>query len=440
MSQYASNLRKQEFAAAGGHIRTIGKLLLEEPVGATKLLGPDLPLGAPAEDVPEQDQFLNPLRLLCLQGEYTDLEWLVSYCQEVVLPASKTVISLKKTYSQCLVILSSLQPRAVYRRLLHSQEQDYLFQLGLLVSRHKTRASIAWKSIMAARTDRLLLAQMLLNHGADPNWGEKGLFYPWNDSLEVSTAPAWKNGRREDYTPLQFAAASGFTDMIELLLERGANLNCKIAIPNHPFDNLKVNALKLPITLAAKYALRCPTDNAALLGFEMLLNAGSSFEGSAVILPLIRPRVPRRRQRPIHLDKRRRWLEIVDLLLKHIEAKGTDDEPWDGVYVDACWNLDNLDYCKRLDVVRPVRDLGSEVRLQMLREVVFTSCEEASRHPGNSSPDLELIRWVFEQCRHAGGRVAHLKLELGRLKEEVLEPEFQSDVVINLLGALMNLL
>lgn len=394
------------FAAAGGHIRTVGKILMQHGLKIGHRLDPD-PAGVPP--IAERCLIPDPLRHLCMQGKYTDARWLIQYAERLN-GADAVARNPAYVYSRSLAALSFLRPAAEYCQLSLRERQDRLLSLSPHDLSFSVRDAVTTREIQTSRRQRLSLAKKLLDLGAPPNQAHLGQN---NDMPILFPQPTYYG--RQTRTPIQLAAATGFTEMVELLISRGAD--CEKIHPAH-------DRMELPIILAAKHALS-PTGNNQTV--EVLLEAEISLQrwGRSLLRNLytFRPR-PQYQGCPNY----KKWLDLVELFLKHDAADEASAEQWDKIFVEACSDPGNVQYCRLLNDFRVARNLRPPVLINMLRKAV-RACWS---HPRTSGfvQDTEMIRWVFEQCLDASRRLRFDSAILDTLLQEAYEHKMHRVVAL----------
>jgi hypothetical protein len=287
-------------------------------------------------------------------------------------------------YSRSLAALSFLRPAAEYNQLSLRERQDRLLRLSPHDLSYHVRDTITTRAIHASRRQRLSLARKLLDLGASLNQAHVAT----GDDLPVlSPSPARLKRLR---TPLQLAAATGFTEMVKLLISRGADCG-KV----YPLDESRT----LPILLAAKQALS-PTGNHQTV--EVFLKAGTSLESrSRSVLHHLHTLKPTPQSQDCHHYKQ--WLNLVELFLKHGAADQMSAEQFEEAFEEACSTPGNVQYCKMLSRFRRTDNFQKPALVNMMCKAT-RACWSRPRTAGLVQ-DTEMIRWVFEQCLDARHRL-----------------------------------
>ncbi|KAK4099142.1 ankyrin [Parathielavia hyrcaniae] len=271
------------YAAAGGHIRIVGKYLLDN--------------GAIFHDyeglAPDQSH-LWPGRPAA--GLYTRV--LVSLCV-LQKPVVFSRLSLREQQDQCYAQTTSDQ-----------EARDEL----------KTRRE---KAVRLSRQQRISLTRNLLGLGADPNLAERTHF----GSLPV-TEPKTHQLGFEYRTSLQLAARSGFTEMVRLLTRHGANCDkvvCRVeGSKSYSFDK---PARELPLMYAILNALA-------------RARLGETDTSTSILVALQSIKSP---LNPAIPQYERVRLSIVEMVLHHGGATVTTKEDWERIVLGA-YTPGNLAY------------------------------------------------------------------------------------------------
>ncbi|KAL2020323.1 hypothetical protein VTK56DRAFT_8551 [Thermocarpiscus australiensis] len=218
-----ANIRLQtalHYAAAAGHIRTVGKLLLDhgatfpyyEASGATHQQGIARALLHESND---------PLRLLCMQFNYDDAWWFLHNCRELHVDRNPTHL-----YTRALAALCASRRPAVYVSLSSRERQDLLYRLADRDANTYSLSENTTQEVKDSRCRGLRLAKELLDRGTDPNRAEVTDLDPFNEVLPHRRY-AW------DEPPLRLAirgalghstAGGSGRRMVEVLLNAGASL------------------------------------------------------------------------------------------------------------------------------------------------------------------------------------------------------------------------
>ncbi|KAK3306032.1 ankyrin repeat-containing domain protein [Chaetomium strumarium] len=361
------------YAAASGHIQTIGKLLLSQ--GQTSYfqgLTPD------HEDQPPRVLISDPLRLLCMQYRYDDARWLLNYCRPL---NNYTIGSPVLHYTRYLAALCFLRPRSGCNLPSLRDQQDRLFRLTPQDLSRQVREAIMLQEIKGSEPHRLSLAKRLLDLGADPNRAEVTM----NSTMPIFTDRHTQ--LRFTRTPLQLAASCGFVKMVKLLITRGAE-------PDLVIGERSAELRELPLMLAVKQAL-LPGGNIETV--QELLKAGASLEdrfGESVLRTLYEMR-PRKSPYGVLGDDFpdwEAWLRIVDMFLNHGAAAETSEWNWNCLLVIGCLP-GNLRYCELLEKARSVNELPPATLVRMLRMALL----EMAKTRSASTQDVELVRWVLRR-------------------------------------------
>ncbi|KAK4466040.1 ankyrin repeat-containing domain protein, partial [Cladorrhinum samala] len=184
------------WAAAGGHIQTIGNLLFNYDSARC--------LDAVAKQSRLMRSFCSVLEILCTDQRYDDATWLLEKCRR---HGAFTSMDHRDSFGQSLTAalgrLCGIE-RPANHTLDLRQQQDLLSRKGAPDSAAKEFERRARDS----ENDRVVLAAKLLRYGADPN-------------LELTT---WSNRHGYKYPPIYFAATACFPKMVKLLIQSGASL------------------------------------------------------------------------------------------------------------------------------------------------------------------------------------------------------------------------
>lgn len=367
----STNRRKQtalHYAAAGGSIQSVGKLLLEN--GAKLHRYGDL--DSEQEEALLQnsvDLASDPVRQLCMQFRYGEARWLLRFYRQLHVSKSESTAQL---CTRVLAALCVLRKPALYSRLSLRDQQDRLY--------NTTQKSQDYeKDIEASRHARLAFARELLKYGADAHHPDAAN----HSDMPISSVSTTQRGGYVFRTPLQLAARSGFGEMIELLLSRGVNCNLTGFVAK--------TANELPVLLAAKNAMeKADYDFEAL---QTLLDAGVSLDdyGSQAILCELQDLRYGKWENKREMEV---WLRIAQLFLDHGAADKAGD--WEAVVSHACLP-GNLRYCKMLEAARPLRDFHWRTLLKMLRTAAtgFKFGKINSREGFFGCEDLGMISWVL---------------------------------------------
>jgi ankyrin repeat protein len=371
------NRRKQtalHYAAAGGHVQTVGRLLLEN--GATFHHYED---SNTADALRREAELIgDPIRQLCMQFRYGEARWLLHFCRRLYIDKPVSTVQL---CTRVLASLCFLREPAIFSRLSLREKQDKLYRLSSLSPDHENLNRE--KDLEASWDSRLALARELLDLGAaDPNQAVQADFY----GLAVSSTQRVSFHR----TPLQLAARSGFGEMVDLLVCHGANCNLKAARFNSPKE--------LPLLLAVKYTLGHGHSERGLRAVQSLLDAGASFDdcGSWSILCAMNS------LRNFRWDSEattQTWHHIAEMFLSRGAADKVGD--WESVIEDACVP-GNLRYCKMLEAARPtppIRSFSWRTLAEMLKNVV------TGLNPGRNAAvgfegkgDSKMVSWVLSHA------------------------------------------
>ncbi|KXX77109.1 Ankyrin repeat domain-containing protein 17 [Madurella mycetomatis] len=380
------------YAAAGGHIRTVGKLLLEN--GAW-FQGYDDPA-----EMKYRHVINDPLRLLCMLHKYDDARWLVGFCRRLYAKESFTPVQL---YTRALATLCSLRSPAAYSTLTLRQKQDRLFATTVSDIKWTVQRERSIQAAEASRIARLSFAILLLNLGANPNLPELVPKKITMQGLGVELGSAIHR------TSLQIAAYSGFAEMVALLLRYGADCNL-IGGPVNDFN-------ELPVLLAA----REPPHKAKWIGFGInrylawvnptsdlrtiytLLNCGASLRdvGGESVLKILLGTGELGRSFNFTQSDEDGWLRIAEVLLGHGAALKTSVRNWESIVVRAC-KPGHLQLCKMLWAPRPITPLYQNT---LYRMVVHSVTPDPLNHIYRYREDPEMVRWVLQHCVGTDGRL-----------------------------------
>jgi ankyrin repeat protein len=388
-----SNRRWQtavHYAAAGGHIRTVGKFLLQN--GAKFHF---------YDNNPGHGLRFDPLRQLCTMHRFEDARWLLDLCRRKLYPGRPAEV----VYTRALASLCYLSSPAEFSRLSLRQQQDRLYDL----TPEKIR-KLEIDRVKAARQfqcERVSLAKRLLVLGADPNEPER-IYHG-----QLPTVVPFRNYEAGDHyrTALQLAAMSGFTKMINLLLSKGADVD-KIGTRLPEEERVQKPLDELPLMCAIRHALhraryRCHLgqDPGDLSSVQALLDAGCSMadRGDQSVLTTLESFKMLCYDRRPFFDKV--WLSIAEKLLGHGAATATADSKWEEVVGQACVP-GSLAFCKMLEVARPIHGFSWTTHVQMVRQAIFGY---AGRCPEGTPEDLELVSWALRQCLNCDRRMTRFK-------------------------------
>ncbi|KAJ4291349.1 hypothetical protein N0V88_006357 [Collariella sp. IMI 366227] len=385
-----SNRRQQSaihYAAAGGHIRTVGKFLLER--------GANFPFyeGQDASQTWVSHTKNDPLLLLCQQFRYNDAKWLVKFCRKLYANQSLDPSSL---YTRALASLCKLRGPAECTQLSLRDQQDHLYDLM-----PKELESKVKRQVEASQPLRVAFGRRLISLGADPNKGESIVMRGEGTPL----VPVLDNQYYTTYyTAIQTAAASGFTLMVEMLLSQGADLNITA---RHRQDLATLYAPPspeaLPLVLAALRTFANwmePGDS--LQTVRVLLEAGASLEdirGCSIlrVLQAKRFRFGYGRQKNWK-QKDEDWVRTIEVFLDHGAAWKTSLCNWQK-FVKCASIPGGLPLCQRLDHARPFENFDSATRREMLRHAVYSTCSELDNHRFfKARDDHALVLWVLNHC------------------------------------------
>lgn len=380
-------------AAAEGHIRTVGKLLLQN---GAKLV----PNYYSSNGTPPHRPVHDPLRLLCMQHRYDDARWLIKFCQPLNSYADGDPVH---HYTRSLAVLCYLRPPAAYNSLSLRERQDHLYNLTPLDLNSQTRDRIAVDQIKTSEPKRLSIAKLLLNLGADPDRAESTF-----DGKITVTVPSGGGPLMDHRTPLQLAAGCGFTKMVKLLISRGANCDQ----PSHGSDG----SLQSPLYLAVQQALK-PRGNVETV--KVLLDAGASlYCGDHCLLEVVAWRRPENNPSisaghdwPSFHD----WLHIVELFLRHGAADLVDSDTWKRIISQAC-APGNMSYCEMLEKARSISGFTPSMYAIML-ELAVSRCWIDPEANGFLQ-DTEVISWVLRHCVDADGRLIITRSIVSDLQQE----------------------
>jgi ankyrin repeat protein len=187
------------YAALGGHIRTVGKWLLEH--------GADFPDEGEADPQGLPQRFINdPLRLLVMKHEYADALWLLNFCHLHLSFWSTS--SLAILYCRVLAALCHLKLPVTYRTLTLRERQDSL--CNTTPADIKARDDRLIENMMDWTIERLVLARRLVKLGADPSLRQLTTRYRMPVVSNVVQDYMW-------LTPIEIAKRCEFTAMANLL-------------------------------------------------------------------------------------------------------------------------------------------------------------------------------------------------------------------------------
>ncbi len=383
------------FAAAAGHIRTVGKLLLESGAtfhyyeGETPRLGRELP--------PKIRN--DPIRFLCLLYRYSDARWLLDFCHHFYRDRA---YDPKPLYTRVLASISYLQAPISLCRMSLREKQDCICNGPSNTGYVATEVGVprtSWES----QNHRLSLARRLLDLGADPNQAERTvpLSFPVLEMPYMQESICYR-------TPLQLAASSGFDGMIRLLVSRGADCNKIGGQQEDERPNLENSSLALAMRYAVSRGDGTPT-------VRELLRGGASVDDveSRSILRLFQEQEMVVRLRHDLLVRHVYWFPVAELLLSYGAATKTSEENWVAIIEDAC-RPDNLLYCKALESSRSFNTLQPSTLLNLVRSAALGS----SRVNGAPKEDVELVAWVLRHCVKTDDSLMVEAAELVRIANE----------------------
>ncbi|GAB1317873.1 Ankyrin repeat domain-containing protein 17 [Madurella fahalii] len=398
------------YAAAAGHIRTVGKLLLENGALFPNYKDKDarprhVPNGSPRLARPRH--IINdPLRQLCMQHKYDDARWLVSFCRR--LYTDEAPIRTVQLYSRALAALCSLRKPVAYSTLTLRQKQDRLLAATAGDTRWTVQREIRIQAAEASRSARLSLARLLLKLGANPNLPA---LVPARAAMQVLGAESRSTVYR---TSLQIAAYSGFAEMVNLLLDHGADCN----LIGGPI----IDPSELPVMLAA----REPPHKAYWNGLHRnvqwigaasdhqtmytLLDRGASLDdvdGISVLQVL-----PGIGLREFYFSQSNMegWLRIAEVLLQYGAASKASEKNWKDIIVEAS-RSGYQQLCKMLWTARPISPLPQDTLNRML---LSSTLNDGQTHLYRYRDDPDTVRWVLQHCVRADGR---LLIPISRLRE-----------------------
>ena len=373
-----SNRQQQtalHFAAAAGHIQTVGKLLLENGAtfhyyeGETPRIGRELP--------PKIRN--DPIRFLCLMFRYDDARWLLNFCHRFYRDRA---YDPKPLYTRVLASISYLQGPLMHCRLSLREKQDFLCNIP---SNHGNAAAGAgapttsWES----QSHRLSLARRLLDLGAEPNQAERTV----PSKMPVLELP-YMQASICYRTPLQLAASCGFDGMAKLLLARGADYNKIGGQQEDGPPKLEHSPLMLAMRHAASHTGSPQT-------VREILRAGASVddvESRSILRQFQEQGMMMTVRRDLEITHPR-WLPVAELLLSCGAATKTSEENWAGIVEDAC-RPGNLPYCKALAASRPFSTLQPSTLLNLARSAALGSPGVI----GAQNEDVDLVAWVLRHC------------------------------------------
>jgi hypothetical protein len=366
------------YAAAAGHIRTVGKLLLERGATFYFYQGEHPSVGRGWHPRMRND----PLRLLCMQFNYGDARWLLNFCRQLYRNQD---YDPRPLYSRLFASLCYLREPAVYGELSLREQQERLYRLTLGdLDDHKTKEA-SFQAIEESQRHRISFARRLLDLGADPHHSERSYRY---------TMPVLDMYPSQDTcyrTPLQLAASSGFTKMVKFLLSLGADCNKMGFGPGHNF----ADPLDLPLVLAVEHSL--VEGKGKLDTIKLLLNAGASFAdvaGKSVLRCLWIVRCSGY-YRKIESDH---WIAILKLLMKHGAADQTSESQWAEIVRHAC-TPDNLPVCKLLVASRTISTFSPVTMAKMVQQAAVGFGFVSKADP----EDTDLVAWVLSHCVRPDG-------------------------------------
>jgi ankyrin repeat protein len=378
------NLKSQtalHYAAAGGNIRTVGKLLLQNGATYDDYGGG----GLSTRD--------DPLRLLCKHGKYEDARWLIHFCLDLYQGRG---LDPRRLYTRVLAAVCDLRPHTAYNRLSLRAQQDQLY--SMTAQDIANLGKVNWQEVERSGLNRVTLAITLLSFGADVN-----------RTQEVVDPQDHRRYR----TPLQIAASSQFHQMVEVLLGHGADHN-KIGINPFPFPpNQQQDVADLPLMLAIASALSGPRKGK--LAATQILDRGTSLadigpQQQSVLAKLQALLWNGEGGYCDFLARDAVWAYFAQLLLHYGAAAATSQRNWEAIVASACVPT-NLEYCRLLEQWRPIAGFSEGTLVEMMRGALFGCGDWAEQR---TPEDVELVKWVLGHCRKSGGFVA------GPLRDAVL--------------------
>lgn len=416
------------YAAAGGHIRTVGKFLLEKGAvfhiynGDRKTFGPEF--------ATSRGLINDALRLLCMQFRYGDAEWLIHFTRQFYAnkalsqPPDHEPLDPVPIYNRALAAVCCLRTPAAYSRLSLRQQQDRLLTLTHNdISTDLSNRTAYWPT-RQSESGRLWLAKTLLNLGADPNLEQPSYQRSMPIGYERDLVPASR-------TALQLAAVTGFANMVRLLLSRGAD--CNRYGDGRPLE-------ELPVMLAVDGAIRAGEArcHVNLQTVEALLNAGTCLDDREQPILLALQSI---RERITTDDYGRRashqtFLIAAQMFLDHGAAHRTSQQNWERIVVEAC-AAGNLAYCRMLAASRPIDDFSEDAFTAMVVHAVESCWNpplETRFYLGGPKPneDTEMVGWACDQAADSNGERDFLVPVLQDLRGEATQ--HQAHLIADLLG------
>ncbi|KAK3320233.1 ankyrin repeat-containing domain protein [Cercophora scortea] len=338
-----------QLAASSGHIRTVGRYLLERRRGQWFV----------------PNRAWDPLSLLCQQYRFADARWLA----ELTLSLGRDPRDL----SNGLRNLCDLRPATTPATASLRDQQDQIH------NQQPTQSPPSAPTLQASRPIRLALARYLIDHGVDPNDEPRA-------ALE-RTHRTWP----DHPTPLVLAETSSFPEMVELLLTLDGNPQNQ-----NPARQARTSALFSVLD-------RNPADRTAddLATVRLLLGdhrapLTRNGDGQGAMLTHLDKIMDHYRDLEEDDDEEKwvvpeGWVDIAMLLLERGAVAGASDEVWREMFVRASRGGDEP--CRLLG---EFREPGSVLDEETFRRMIAVP-EEWDNHSLDVDEAEDLVKWLLEQ-------------------------------------------
>ncbi|KAL1840771.1 hypothetical protein VTJ49DRAFT_7726 [Mycothermus thermophilus] len=382
------------FAAAAGNVRRVGPALLQRPVSYIKDVRDPILCSRLMPAIPPQ---VDVLQSLCIQGRFDDALWLVQHRRNYTY---RSILSnLPDTCTRTLGVVCCLLPPTLARHPSLRQRQDDLLRASPSNLARSERQARDAALVRSSRPSRIALARELLSIAAvNPN----ARVEVWADPVQMpsSQQPMLHRIRR---TPLQIAAACGFSEMVSLLLARGATWNPNLTAPT-----------QIPLVLAAAHAFSWGGDAGALFVLLAQDAAGvmttsnpTNDDSIPCVLEVLHDLRPTYDPATCATDPRwNGWLFVIDTLLKHGAAHLASPLQYHRLVISAAGMAGNVPFVDLLDQARPITSvMGPTALLVFLHWASEHSLRAREGGLGQAAfQDAALVRWAARRCLDAGAR------------------------------------